>query len=780
MRPVAKISIVVVAFAVLLAGLAFYVSSTFSQFSHAPAPQAQLSGPITLSVSEPFSGIYSINGSSAAVYSLISYSSANATNATVTMSVYPRDPVSRIYLLNVSSTCVACFNENQLNSELQGELLNYGIVANGTSFQYINQSALSSVPGGSIVIVPSGLLPFFMLNGTSSLISLLNRGDTVIYAGLNFSRSVGPNGIIFISSQAVLNQLGLANLDTVAVNSSPVAGSQGINQSFKKPTFAFAGGSLYGNATFAASENGTVIAFSNYPTGSWNSPGSMAADIARAIASDFWIPRLSGSASTLDLASRSAGNLGIFSPVSVPARSTANLTSLVNGSYTVLTITAMNAQSSANRRLVSRNTYEPLGSVGVASTVGFTQLVPVQMQVNSLNTSLLVHLDVYDLNLSYVSSIPIGFINSTLGIVKFHAFTLPSGYYLLELKDFNNRYFGGALFHMENVTITPVAVDFANGTFSFSVYSNGQPVSNATYSVNINGLYGSEGQVFNGAIDYTLPHGTLIAHGTENFNFAILNQNYTYSAQYQSTQLYIPTIYIEFGVAILVVVLLNLILKPPNRDEFYIDVPEFPPSKREKVKVTESAVLGVFDKVNYYHRWKYMPLTADELKLGIGNNIRVNNMPISITMQNANAALSALVQDKSVSAASGYYAPTAWVTASGHSVEYLAVFRKLRDYCVEHAILFTDLDSNSTADMLITKDGKQMSVFIYSSGARMHKLTISSDSKSAIVFLNDEAARDFTAELYNSYGKQAEVLKLGIEYNYVKLVDSDHLDQLAL
>ena len=91
----------------------------------------------------------------------------------------------------------------------------------------------------------------------------------------------------------------------------------------------------------------------------------------------------------------------------------------------------------------------------------------------------------------------------------------------------------------------------------------------------------------------------------------------------------IPAIYIEFAVAIIVVVLLNLVLKPPNRDEYYIDVPEFPPSKKDQVKVQASDIVSVFDKVNYYYHWKYMPLTAEEVRSGIGNNIRINSMPDS-------------------------------------------------------------------------------------------------------------------------------------------------------
>jgi hypothetical protein len=380
-------------------------------------------------------------------------------------------------------------------------------------------------------------------------------------------------------------------------------------------------------------------------------------------------------------------------------------------------------------------------------------------------------------------SVPIGAIAGSRAVVKYHAFSQQGGYYILSLRDINNNYYGSTLFYLAGLNITPLtpySINFQNGTFAFNLTSNHLEVTNATYTVSLNGAYESSGQVSSGVVRYALPKGTVISQGTQNFNFYMFNSNYTYTTKYQQLVLNVPAIYIEFAVAILVVVLLNLLLKPPNRDEYYIDVPDFPPSRREKVKVPKSAVLGVFDKVNYYHRWKYMPLTEDEIKLGIGNNVRVNNMPVSITMQNTDSLLAELTEEKQLDGISDYYAPNAWIEASGHSVEYLVIFRKLRDYCVSHAILFTDIDSSNVADMLVTREGKQMSVFIYTSTSPMRKITLSRDAKIALVFLNDNAIHNFQAKLYTSFGKEAEVLKLGIEYNYIKLVDSDHLDQLTV
>ena len=171
------------------------------------------------------------------------------------------------------------------------------------------------------------------------------------------------------------------------------------------------------------------------------------------------------------------------------------------------------------------------------------------------------------------------------------------------------------------------------------------------------------GSVVNGGLTYSLPRGTIIGYGNESFRFDMFNSNYTYSTQYIQKVFNIPSVYIEFAIAILVVVLLNLVLQPPNRDDYFIDVPEFPSSKKEQVKVQASDILNVFDKVNYYYHWKYMPLTSEEIRSGIGNNIRVKSMPISITTQNTNNIIFTLL-DKGDRERVELLRPSTWVEAS--------------------------------------------------------------------------------------------------------------------
>jgi hypothetical protein len=226
--------------------------------------------------------------------------------------------------------------------------------------------------------------------------------------------------------------------------------------------------------------------------------------------------------------------------------------------------------------------------------------------------------------------------------------------------------------------------------------------------------------------------------------------------------------------------LLNWRLRAPTRHEYYIAVQEFPPVKKSTVKTTADQVVNVFDRVNMMYHWHYMPLTPEEVKNGIGNVIRYNNMPASITLQNTQEMLSYLVEKGSIVFAGNYYAPKKWVADSKHDVEYLAIFRKLRDYCVAHAMLFTDIEGSEAADINITKSGAQAYILIYSSISGMKKIPLATSSRWYIVFLNDEARREFRDKLYEASGDEAEALKMGIYYGYIKLIDTGNLDALIV
>lgn len=770
--------------AVMLSLLFIYVLVQVRQIK-APAAQAPL-GPISLNVFLNSSEVLPYNDShNLAVYALLSYGIRNATNATVTLTAYAKDPMQRIYLLNVSTYCLSCFGEGALGAELASRLGAFGLL-NSSGFGYIDIANASRIPPGSIVIIPSGILPLPLANSTgSNIFRMLDEGDTVIYAGTNLSREIRQDGVIILASNATANRLALYNLSEVPFANVTGSARNGENLSLKGPEFQFAYGATYGNVTYVDSRNGTLIAFPNYPTAAWNNVSSMAGDIAKVIDSRFWIPSLGLGQGAFNTSADANGNFGVFANVTRSVRTTsAGQAAAVNSSYSLVRVVSRNQDRSNTVELSFRNSYAWNGIVNAPAVIGEGQVASITVSAsNRTSTNVQLHIDVYDRNMSdIVKSIRIG-----TGPVPSYSleevtptFSLPSGSYILVLKGFYNYRYAESVFYLANATINQTAADFKNGTFAFSVYSNGLPVSNATYRISMDGAYAANGTVGNGEIAYSLPRGTIIGYGTHVFRIDVFGNSYSIPKQYVQTFFYVPAIDIEFAIAIVVVVFLNLILKPPTRDEYYIDVPEFPLLKKDKASVPSAAVLGVFDKINYYYHWKYMPLNVEEVRLGINNNIRINNMPVSVTTQNTDAVLAKLAARGDLVSTLNYYAPKSWVDASKHDVEYLLIFRKLRDYCVVHAILFTDIDTEQAVDMTITKGGKQSGVFIYSTGSKPKKVLLAGESRSFLVFLDEIKRQEFVNRLYGSFGADAEALKLAIDYNYLRLIDCDHLDQMTL
>ncbi len=130
--------------------------------------------------------------------------------------------------------------------------------------------------------------------------------------------------------------------------------------------------------------------------------------------------------------------------------------------------------------------------------------------------------------------------------------------------------------------------------------------------------------------------------------------------------------------------------------------------------------------------------------------------------------------------AGDYYAPKKWTQLSNHNIEYLVIYRKLRDFCVANAMLFTELDSASNIDMIITNKSFQNFIKIYTDDMRLKDIEIKPGARMFMVFLDEEKKMLFLDKLYMSYGINAEILKMAVSYGNLRLLDTSHLDDLKL
>ncbi len=743
--------------------------------------------PIFGSLSISSYGILTYNYSTLLVgYARARYSERNAQNASMSLTIYPENPSPPVYLVNVGGYCVQCFVSTSLLAALNSSLSREGLILNKSSLRYVDINQLDSVTPGSTVIIASGLIPNILLPnvtytercanyGNSSIISMLQQGDTIIYVGRNFSRSVSCSGQIALDTpQELSTLLPFYNQSTFNFTNSSLY--------LKNATFYLEPGRSLGPVTSAHILNGTLVALANYPSIGWdNNFNFLASDIAKVLASRFWMVPLAQGNYSIPVST--AGNYTVYS-INSSIQYSNQASSIINSSYALLSLELSNPNYSQGFEIPFRYRLHQNGDIGMPPVIGVSQAAQISTEVfnSSKNQAVIAYVPILNSSLEPADNNPIhvGQVGPTQ-IFTFANFYLPQGYYIASLMDQYGSDYSSALFYVSNITISPLNLNFKNGTFSFTALSNGQPVSGVPYQISINNAYNETGVMENGMLSYSLPQGTSTQYGSGEFSVSTLGSTYALPYQYKSTaSIKIPPLYIAFAIAAIVIIVLNRVLVPTNIDEYYIDVPDIKPVRLEHAKEPAESVLAVFDRVNNFYHWLHMPLTAEEFKAGISSNIKYGNTRMSITLRNAYAVLNYLVQKGLVQSASDYYAPTKWITESGYSMEYLVIYRKLKDYCIANAMLLTELGTSSKADVIVTSKGAQNYVKIYSKDMKLKEIEIRPKSKSFIVFIDIESKLAFLDKLYMSYSTNAELLKMAITYGNIKLLDSDSLDGLKL
>jgi hypothetical protein len=773
-----KFLIVVISILIIIAAFLLFLSVFISSHFKITAPSSINIGKPQLNFNIYTDGVLSYNNNKYAVpFVILNYTSSNVTNANFTLSLYSRNPIENIYYISSPTLSIGSFSDSQTLSELEYYLNRYGLL-NGASLNIVNINNIYQIPRNSIVILATGLLPVSLMPysgyaGNTTLLTLLSKGDTIVYVGDNFSSSIGPGSVIFKTSG-----ISIAALESAGITWNFSNYMQGSRFYFSKPTFSLA--NKYYNLSYVNALNGTIIAFANQPDLGWPNASYMARDIALALYDRFWIPLIAYG--TYNITNPSLGTVGIFA---LQKYISYQNISYVNSSYPLINVVASN-YTNYTIHSESFNIYAKLnGSLSMPAQIAETQTVPIVIQMNTSSTYkklVIPHIDIYTSNMSYVTSIPIGFFNTSTGIdvIKYESFGMPNGYYIAILRDFNNKPYAASLFYLAGLNITPISLNFKNGTFLFSLSSMGLPIANSPYSISLDNSYAMNGITNNSEILYILPKGSIVSYGNQNFVINIFNQRYVYTTSYTKEIFHIPIYYIEFAIAIAIVVILNLVLKAPNRDEYYIDIPDFPPSSKTKVVIKKADIISLFEKINMHYHWKYMPLTPEEIKNEIASNIRYNNMPVSTTLQNVISVLTKLVNSGDLVNINNYYIPKKWLDESGYSIEYLATFRRLRDYCVTKGFLFTDLGASPDADMTISKSGREAHIFIYSESGKRSKIKIGDEAKKFLVFFDEERRLKFIESLYISFGEESEALKVAIANELIRLIDTDHLDQLII
>ena len=762
---------------VVFAGLALYIQSKLSSVR-----TIQVSVPVNPTVNYRIisqDALFYNYSTSYVPYVLVNYSTTNAFLVSFNYTIYTRSPqLGQVYLLNWTGQCYECGNPRDIIAPLLKNLSKQG-VSNQTQIQIVSQQSLQYLSPGSILVIMNGLMPDYMVNsyvdGQQLITYLLDKGVIIVYIGGDTSHLVSSQNLVVPAS-------GLPGYLVTGVNTRTSTNSTFYTN---RTDWGFGvGGSRYGPLSYIDYGNGTIIGFADYPSAM--NTTHLSSDIAYALALEFWLPVIGASSTQIQLKDQRSDN-GIAGltlvPIALSNPSMQNFTNdfaKVDSDYGKLTATATGPQGNITVKnlyfhphLSANGTFSVPGLIYPGEVFNAT----INIFVNS-TTQLEPHLDILNQNLSRITSFPPLFSKTVsppnFTFIKQLSFTFSQGMYIAVLRSFTNQEYAAALFTAPQVVLSLSRADINASTFTFYISAASQPLSNVSATVSYDGNYTESLPISNGTFTYSLPHGVSVSPGVHNFTVFMLYRNYTYQYTYTPPAFSINNQYIEFIGALLVVILEITLIKAPARDEFYMDVPAMPKQQSAKIKIRENEFLSVFDKLNNYYHWKYMPLSMSEFRVGVTNNIHYNVLPVMLTYKNIETILDSMVEHGDLTSADGLYAPRAWIDQSKHDIEYLATFKKMRVYLVSHAHIFTDLDKSDSADIVTTLHNEKAYIIIYSKTSRFsQKIPVVPGVKTYLAFLNGDRLEEFKNRLYETSSNEAEILRMNISVGNIVLIDAD-------
>ncbi len=710
----------------------------------------------------------------------IGYSTVNISNIYINATLYAIPPRTRVYMLDTSGSCFNCGQLTQIVSQIDADLQQYSVIQNASQVGVVGQQNITSLPGGSILIILNGVLPSYMLSqgpdGNPIMQDLLAKGVDIIYVGRNFGNV--SNGQILLPTQQPLPYFmawGPHN-PSLSYPNNPFY--------FHLSTFLLAGTTAkqYGPLSYLQVINGSLIIFSNY-LNTWPNSSDAARDIAKTTALQFWIPRYATTSSVITPPSSASSTGQVNLPLLNLNRnftySTAIGTPIAYGRVVIYSTGNFSLSNSSIYRFISyTQNFTQNGSILLPGVVGPGVQLPTSITINTGSgtpVTISPHVTIYSINYTPVQSIPLHPFTASGNFTQIQAlsFYLPPGQYLARVEGFYGKQYAVALFNVSQIKVNLTSENYTTNTYLFSITSGGLPVSNVNYTINVNGVFQASGTVYNGTIAYKLPQGSPVQKGAT-FYITMLSTTYTATTPTSNITIHISNDYIAIAIVGILSLVIITVVKAPNRDEFYIDVPTVREQNPTPIKIIASELVAVFDKQNVYYRWKYMPLNVEEARQAIANNIKASGMAVSLTYSNVELLLAQLSTAGFLVSADSLYAPKAWVTKSGHDIEYLATFKKLRLFFVSHAYQFNDIDGSDKADIVATIHGERVYIVIYSRTSKFQKMPIFADSRTYLAFLNADKRDEFLMYLRNSTGPSTEEIKMYTSAGQLTLIDADN------
>ena len=723
---------------------------------------------------------------------LIEYQAENLNSYEVTLKSYDKKIPSEIFVLRSERNSAS--NYAGFMRTLRSIFSEKNIVINEITIE-----ELETMPSGAVVIVPSGYIPKELLGSGTELTpdSLADKGAVIVYIGRPFTKML--DGVSVVNTPTSIREKIPFTFDERATL------SPSGNISLYDPLYAtnargsWSGELEYGAISVLTKGDGAFIFIPQTLEGGWREnprepdkpPYKYAAeDVAKMILDVSWAD--SDSSRTYQLFSsetpeESMG--GRFYLFSNPFKGTEKSIILdfaghriVEGeNITVEDLKIVNVEKEALGEI-----FIPEGYAVISSSISGRDVRVYGVLSEAEPAQVNMYLVIEDSEGNEVYRMSRGRVNTQGEEPVDVPVNLPKGEYTISFIDDSGYVYASSYLIVSSVDIEFVAESRSIYTFYLTMDGESIPLTSIKVTVDdgdygVYEFYDVEKTVRVDVAEKT--GGNPLPAGDHVFSFEIggLVEDKVVPVSTKLPPIFENPLFIGSIVLSIIIAVVGIFYSRKEQVLFSVDIPNFPPIARQKIPISSDVIMSIFEKVNNNYKWKFTPLRLNEVKIGF-KDIYYKGKPIYITDYNAEYILEKLKSKGKIKSALNYYAPTYWEEKSKKNISYLALMRKLRDICINHAIPFTSLDVSKDADSEVDVMGQKMFIHFYDRSGDMHDLfegALSTVSKGiTIILFRDEFDKSRFRTLLDSPTLAQLLLKFEVQSSSVLLLTTADLENM--
>ncbi|VVB97971.1 Uncharacterised protein [uncultured archaeon] len=732
--------------------------------------------PPSLSLSINESGVASlgsyVKGTRAAFYKM-QYSAGNADSLTVQTATYSERMPNQIFMLVSKMDGATSYPQfkNALKRLLDGK---------GLPLNEISLEQAETLPEGSLLIVPSGMIPERLVKpGGANLATMLKRGVDVLYIGQRFDQAISETGAPVRITDEDRSSIPFT-FETASLSSNSSLHLTSSLYRVRSNTYAGTG-LLYGVISVGQIGRGTILFVPQTLDSGWGGTDAYsqaAGDIATIISEMGWAAPESQQNQSAQFADNKTFYSFFVSPQFDDREKQLVVRAVASGpTGTTERIRVIYPRADTNGDLyfvsTTRAEDEATKLVSARVTGSDTKFLAELRENTSAQRNL--YLSVKDVNgaeLQPRRSIAPGSSGRVdlQGSPQFSdRLNLDEGTYLASVVDDANAAYARAILQVTGVDFMAERADFSRGIFTFNASADGQPVRIQNLRVSVDGKYNF---TYSGQSEYEISlesalGGQPLAAGNHTFAFTFNDVSKTVALEKTVSSNFWdnPLIWILGVISALLFLGAPFLALVMRKVEYSLDIPDFPPLASMKIPMKKDAVLGIIEKVNEDYKWKQTPLTLEEIKKGF-KKIIYQSKPVFISDYNLEYILEKLETKGEVKGALDYYGLAKWEQESNRSIRFLAIQRKIRDICINEAIPFSKPGESKDYDINLKVLGQDVFTYVMDSPEkREEKLSeaIRMISRGLVVLLfeNFDAKKDFE-DTINTSSESGGMVKLEI------------------